>query len=768
MSKPDHTLTLGAQSATIVVLTPGEEVAKRIESHLRNAGRPVRCAWVTDLEDLEDALRSSPDLVLCQAGQPRAEVKEVLALCTRLMPDLPVLMLATKTFGMADTVAAIRLGVRGLVFPGDSLQLEHLEMICMRELQTHHHIRELRTMRAKLADYEQRHEKLMGAMGDAVVRVQEGIVTSANTAFAQLIGQKSTAAFVGNPLLDLIASENQAQIKQFLKFFTQGKAKPEQKLPLVLAREGGDPVKVTATVAISQEDGAPLLELLIAVPKPAAAPPPPPPPKEKTAVVPQAPPPPPEPAAPSSDRLGLFKVLEQAITANVQMHRALVLVMVDNFGAIEQRFGYHESELALEQLMDLIRRRMGPKEHVYRFSTALMALVTSRPSPGEFQALAEALRQDVTAHLFKTDNYEAHLAATVVCYPLSRTDKATTVVDTAVRETRQLSRDGGNRVAVLGAAAEQAQVQAAEQRKAESIRKALAENRLKLAYQSIASLEGGDTHHFDVLARMLDEAGQEVPAKEFIPAAEKHGLIVAIDRWVISKALTVLAKRAGAADTSSLFVRLFRAPVRADHQGGRRPLQVARRAAQAAPAQEGRARDDDPGIDRGEPRRQDQGLRPGHALARRRHRDGPLRLDRGRRQDARAPRAGLRALRLHLHQGLRRPEAAGALRRAHGHRQEEEHRDDRRPGRGRQRDGAPVAARREVHPGLPRAGAGSGAARHRRALMRERFSRDPKKTGAEAPVLRCGYRLNEPAPAAAPRCAARSAGASRTGCGSCR
>ena len=557
MTKPDHTVTVSVQSATIVVLSPGEEVAKRIESHLRNAGRPVRCAWVTDLEDLEDAIRSSPDLVLCQAGQPRAEVKDVLALCTRLMPDLPVLMLATKTFGMADTVAAIRLGVRGLVFPGDSLQLEHLEMICMRELQTHHHIRELRTMRAKLADYEQRHEKLMGAMGDAVVRVQEGIVTSANAAFAQLIGQKTPDPLIGNPLLDLIAAENQAQIKQFLKVFTQGKAKPEQKLPLVLAREGGDPVKVTATVTIGQEDGAPVLELLIAVPKPAAAPPPPPPPpKEKTAVVPQAPPPPPEAPPPSSDRLGLFKVLDQAITANVEMHRALVLVMVDNFGAIEQRFGYHESELALEQLMDLIRRRMGPKEHVYRFSTALMALVISRPSTGEFQALAEALRQDVAAHLFKTENYEAHLAATVVCYPLSRTDKATTVVDTAVRETRQLSRDGGNRVAVLGAAAEQAQVQAAEQRKAESIRKALAENRLKLAYQSIASLEGGDTHHFDVLARMLDEAGQEVPAKEFIPAAEKHGLIVAIDRWVISKALTVLAKRAGAADTSSLFVRL--------------------------------------------------------------------------------------------------------------------------------------------------------------------------------------------------------------------
>ena len=61
---------------------------------------------------------------------------------------------------------------------------------------------------------------------------------------------------------------------------------------------------------------------------------------------------------------------------------------------------------------------------------------------------------------------------------------------------------------------------------------------------------------------MLDEAGQEVPAKDFIPAAEKFGLIVAIDRWVIARALTVLAKRAGAADTSMLFVRLSEQSIR--------------------------------------------------------------------------------------------------------------------------------------------------------------------------------------------------------------
>jgi len=552
---PEHTITLQASTSKLLVLSSGEEIAKRIESHLRNAGRPVRAAWVTDLEDLEDGIRrGTPDLVLCQDGQPRASIKDVLALCHKLQPDLPVLLLATKAFAMADTIAALRTGVRGLVFAGDDLQLQHMEMICMRELTTHQHIRELRSMRVKLADYEARHEKLMAGMGDAVLRVEEGIVTDVNAAFAKLVGQKTPDALVGSPLLDLMAPDGVAPIKAFLKQLSSGKGKLEPKLPMALAHAAGDPVKVTADVTVSHSEGSRILELLIRAEGVAPVE------KvvekvverviEKKVEVAAAPPP------ASSDRLELFAILEQAINANVQMHRALVLVMVDNFGAIEQRLGYHESEIALTQLTELMRRRLGPKESVFRFSTALMALVLSRPSPNDFATLGEVLRSDVAAQVFKTDNYDTHLAVTVVCYPLAKSDKASNVVDAAVRETRQLSRDGGNKVVTMGAAAEAAQAAAVDQRKIEQIRKALADNRLKLAYQSIASLEGGDANHFDVLARMLDEAGQEVPAKEFIPAAEKHGLIVAIDRWVIARALTVLAKRAGAADTSMLFVRL--------------------------------------------------------------------------------------------------------------------------------------------------------------------------------------------------------------------
>jgi multidomain signaling protein FimX len=551
-------LSQGA-SATILVLSAGEEVAKRVESHLRNAGHPVRAAWVTDLEDMEDAIRrGTPDLVLCQQDMPQASVKEVLKMCHKFSPDLPVLLLANKPFTMVDTVAALRTGVRGLVIAGDALQLQHLETICLRELGTHQTLRELRSTRARLADYETRHEKLMAGTADAVLHVQEGIVTHANSAFAKLIGQANLNGIVGTPLMDLTAAEGQAGTKAFLKLFAQDKVKNDQVVELVFASPKG-PVKVPARATVGRSDGDRLLELLIRAPTVAAPAPAP------RAPAPAVPPPPPPPAPVSSaapGRVELLQTLETAIKANVGMHRALVLVMVDSFATIEQRLGYNESELALTALTELVRARLSPRENVYRLSTALIAIVVSRPSPADFEKLGESIRADVAAQIFKTDRFEVHLAVTVLCYPLGTSDKPADAVDGAVADVRKLSRDGGNRVAIMGPAAQAAQVAADEQRKAEQIKKALLENRLKLAYQSIASLEGGETHHFDVLARMLDEAGQEMPARDFIPTAEKFGLIVAIDRWVLSRALTVLAKRAGAADTSSLFVRLSEHSVR--------------------------------------------------------------------------------------------------------------------------------------------------------------------------------------------------------------
>lgn len=88
------------------------------------------------------------------------------------------------------------------------------------------------------------------------------------------------------------------------------------------------------------------------------------------------------------------------------------------------------------------------------------------------------------------------------------------------------------------------------------IRDALSNNRLRMVYQPIVPLHAQPAEKYEVLIRMIDENGEEVPPAEFMPVAEKGGLMREIDRWVICTAMQILVKRHGENKETSLFVKL--------------------------------------------------------------------------------------------------------------------------------------------------------------------------------------------------------------------
>ncbi|MCW3003262.1 MAG: phosphodiesterase [Conexibacter sp.] len=68
------------------------------------------------------------------------------------------------------------------------------------------------------------------------------------------------------------------------------------------------------------------------------------------------------------------------------------------------------------------------------------------------------------------------------------------------------------------------------------IRDALDEDRFLLHAQPIIDLATGEAVQHELLIRMNDHDGKLVPPGLFLPAAEEHGLIADIDRWVIGQA----------------------------------------------------------------------------------------------------------------------------------------------------------------------------------------------------------------------------------------
>lgn len=73
------------------------------------------------------------------------------------------------------------------------------------------------------------------------------------------------------------------------------------------------------------------------------------------------------------------------------------------------------------------------------------------------------------------------------------------------------------------------------------IRDALQDQHLFLVFQPIVNLMTGDVSHYEALLRLRTEDGTIITPTEFIPAAERMGLIHGIDLWVIEHAIDYLA-----------------------------------------------------------------------------------------------------------------------------------------------------------------------------------------------------------------------------------
>ena len=98
---------------------------------------------------------------------------------------------------------------------------------------------------------------------------------------------------------------------------------------------------------------------------------------------------------------------------------------------------------------------------------------------------------------------------------------------------------GRNRVSAYSASVGAAQRNLAQIQVASGLADALAERRLVVFGQEVRDLDAPSQpgHHIEILCRMMAADGSIIPPGQFIPAAERFGLMGSVDRWIIEHTL---------------------------------------------------------------------------------------------------------------------------------------------------------------------------------------------------------------------------------------
>ena len=219
----------------------------------------------------------------------------------------------------------------------------------------------------------------------------------------------------------------------------------------------------------------------------------------------------------------------------------LVLLDVDNLKIINDAVGHFGGDQILAELAGVLRTTLRPADFFARFGGDKFAVLLHQTTAQQSREVAERLRAEVDAHQFHFGGFTFDLTISMGIVSIDGTEDSWSVplaqADTALYTAKE---QGKNRVVVYRRDGPQWQLLAEASRWVARIKAALRENRFVLYYQPVVNLGNGLPEHYEALIRMLDVDGTIIPAKDFIPAAERFGLMPQIDRWVVENVTRVL------------------------------------------------------------------------------------------------------------------------------------------------------------------------------------------------------------------------------------
>ncbi|MGE8280895.1 MAG: EAL domain-containing protein [Stenotrophomonas sp.] len=218
---------------------------------------------------------------------------------------------------------------------------------------------------------------------------------------------------------------------------------------------------------------------------------------------------------------------------------ALLYIDLDQFKLINDISGHMAGDQLLEQLALTMRQQLRTGDVLARLGGDEFGLLTFHADADGALDLAERLRGAIQGLMFswqgRSYKVSCSIGMVVIDQQVPTLKDLLAWADTACYLAKE---NGRNRVHVYRQDDETTRRQG-EMEWVNRLRWAMEQDRLLLDYQEIISLTDEQSPtNIELLLRLRDEDGAIVLPGAFLPAAERYGLMPAIDRWVIQKALS--------------------------------------------------------------------------------------------------------------------------------------------------------------------------------------------------------------------------------------
>ncbi len=229
----------------------------------------------------------------------------------------------------------------------------------------------------------------------------------------------------------------------------------------------------------------------------------------------------------------------------LQQNGALLFIDVDRFSLINELEGFETGDRLLVDMVSIIRKLADQGDLFARIGSDEFCLFLENKSIEVVKQFAEKVRQTIYDFRFFTGDicYNASLsigistlnAASAVYHPSE-------LISRARQACNMAKANGRNMVWEYNENDFKVRERLNDVYWVPLIKKALLERSFFLVFQPVVDLLSGNVSHYEVLIRMRGEGNKVIAPGEFIPVAERMGLIHSIDNWVVEQSIDFLAE----------------------------------------------------------------------------------------------------------------------------------------------------------------------------------------------------------------------------------
>lgn len=527
----------------LTLVDDSAEDAEAIVSTLRNGGIAVRPLRPLDAAELGQMVAAQPmDLLLASRTAKGIPLATVLSQVDASGKDIPVIVLA-DAISEAELLADQAAGARAIALRG---RPEHVLTVLRREWADLDARRSQRRLESQMRETERRCDALISSSRDPIAYIHEGMHIRANDAYLEMFGFESFEDVEGLSLLDLVGPQYVNDFKALLKKLSKGEP-PPPRFELEARSLDGDSFPATLEFATATYEGEACVQVIFRR-------------REEFD---------PELAREVEDlrqrdmvtgllnRPTFLRELENAVAqvARGEDQYALLLVEPDHYQRLLSEIGIDSADALAAALAARLSEKLDPGTIAARFGERTFAVLL-RGNHAQTATLAEKLRASYASHVFNVGERSASVTASIGGVQIGEKIASVGPVLTRATDGLQTATNlGGNRIEIFDPGAVDRAEEERVQNWIQRLQSALQDGSFRLHYQPVVSLQGEPGEVYEALLR-LESNGEIVQPHSFIGIAEDNGLLDAIDRWVVNRAIEVLAERKRAGHDTRLVVKV--------------------------------------------------------------------------------------------------------------------------------------------------------------------------------------------------------------------